>query len=133
MASLISRMFDSRSKDEKERDYELYSQRIFPFGEAQKEKIGDLLVALNPKEKRHYLMLHYILLKDSVTGPESKGYAEESRKLEKKKLVKITPEFRQQVKILMELDQKVDETLQYPTAEELSVLVDQALAEEAGK
>lgn len=76
MASLISRMFDSRSKDEKERDYELYSQRIFPFGEAQKEKIGDLLVALNPKEKRHYLMLHYILLKDSVTGPESKGYAE---------------------------------------------------------
>lgn len=33
----------------------------------------------------------------------------------------------------MELDQKVDETLQYPTAEELSVLVANALAEEPGK
>lgn len=124
MASIISRMFDGRSKEEKDRDYEVYAKRIFPFGEEQKEKVGDLLTALFPKEKRHSLMLHYILLKDSVSGPDSKGYEAEARKMEKKKVVKITPQFQTAVKILMELDLQMTGELRYPTVEEFRQMVE---------
>lgn len=133
MSSIISRMFDSRSKEEKDRDYEVYSKRIFPFGEVQKEKVGDLLSALFPKEKRHSLMLHYILLKDNVSGPDSKGYEAEARKMEKKKVVKITPQFQAAVKILMDLDLQMDEQLQYPDVEKFRQMVEEKVEASGAK
>lgn len=119
MPSVIQRMFDNRSKDEKERDYDAFSQRVFPFGDDQKNKIGELLETLFPKEKRKYLLLHYILIKDPLTLNENDDYELVEKKANKRKVVKITPEFKAVIKALVLADLAIDETLNYPTPEEL--------------
>ena len=119
MPSVIQRMFDNRSKDEKERDYDAFSQRVFPFGDEQKNKVGDLLETLFPKEKRKYLLLHYILIKDPLTLNEKDDYELIEKKANKRKVVKITPEFKAIIKALVLADLAIDEKLNYPTPEEL--------------
>ena len=119
MPSVIQRMFDNRSKDEKERDYDAFSQRVFPFGDEQKNKVGDLLETLFPKEKRKYLLLHYILIKDPLTLNEKDDYELIEKKANKRKVVKITPEFKATIKALVLADLAIDENLNYPTPEEL--------------
>lgn len=119
MPSVIQRMFDNRSKDEKERDYDTFSQRVFPFGDEQKNKVGDLLETLFPKEKRKYLLLHYILIKDPLTLNEKDDYELIEKKANKRKVVKITPEFKAAIKALVLADLAIDENLNYPTPEEL--------------
>lgn len=119
MPSVIQRMFDNRSKDEKERDYDAFSQRVFPFGDEQKNKVGDLLETLFPKEKRKYLLLHYILIKDPLTLNEKDDYELIEKKANKRKVVKITPEFKAIIKALVLADLAIDENLNYPTPEEL--------------
>ena len=119
MPSVIQRMFDNRSKDEKERDYDAFSQRVFPFGDEQKNKVGDLLETLFPKEKRKYLLLHYILIKDPLTLNEKDDYELIEKKANKRKVVKITPEFKATIKALVLADLAIDEKLNYPTPEEL--------------
>jgi hypothetical protein len=119
MPSVIQRMFDNRSKDEKERDYDAFSQRVFPFGDEQKNKVGDLLETLFPKEKRKYLLLHYILIKDPLTLNEKDDYELIEKKANKRKVVKITPEFKAAIKALVLADLAIDENLNYPTPEEL--------------
>lgn len=119
MPSVIQRMFDNRSKEEKERDYDAFSQRVFPFGDEQKNKVGDLLEVLFPKEKRKYLLLHYILIKDPLTLNEKDDYELIEKKANKRKVVKITPEFKAAIKALVLADLAIDEKLNYPTPEEL--------------
>ena len=119
MPSVIQRMFDNRSKEEKERDYDAFSQRVFPFGDEQKNKVGDLLEVLFPKEKRKYLLLHYILIKDPLTLNEKDDYELIEKKANKRKVVKITPEFKAAIKALVLADLAIDEKLIYPMPEEL--------------
>lgn len=119
MPSVIQRMFDNRSKEEKERDYDAFSQRVFPFGDEQKNKVADLLEVLFPKEKRKYLLLHYILIKDPLTLNEKDDYELIEKKANKRKVVKITPEFKAAIKALVLADLAIDEKLNYPTPEEL--------------
>ena len=119
MPSVIQRMFDNRSKEEKERDYDAFSQRVFPFGDEQKKKVGDLLEVLFPKEKRKYLLLHYILIKDPLTLNEKDDYELIEKKANKRKVVKITPEFKAAIKALVLADLAIDEKLIYPMPEEL--------------
>lgn len=119
MTSILKRLFDNRSSDEKNRDYELYTKRIFPFGEEQKGKVGDLLESMFPTEKRKYLLLHYILFKEELMQEEPMSYDEIATKINKKKLVRITPEFKATMKALTEIDMDIDEHLFFPTGEEL--------------
>ena len=119
MPSVIQRMFDNRSKEEKERDYDAFSQRVFPFGDEQKNKVGDLLEVLFPKEKRKYLLLHYILIKDPLTLNEKDDYELIEKKANKRKVVKITPEFKAAIKALVLANLAIDEKLIYPMPEEL--------------
>lgn len=122
MSSFMKRLFDNRSKDEKKRDYDLYTKRIFPFGDEQKEKVGDLLETMFPTETRRYLLLHYILIKEELMQEEPMSYDEIATKINRKKLVRITPEFKATVKALTEIDRAIDENLKYPGAEELREL-----------
>lgn len=119
MPSVIQRMFDNRSKEEKQRDYDSFSLRVFPYGDAQKDKIGELLETLFPKEKRKYLLLHYILIKDPLTLNDKDDYDAIEKKANKRKVVKITPEFKAVIKALVTADLAIDENLNYPTPEEL--------------
>ena len=60
MSSILSGLFDFRSKEEKARSYEAYSKKIFPYGDAQKDAISEILAALFPNERKNYLVMYYV-------------------------------------------------------------------------
>ena len=119
MSNVFGSLFDFRSKDDKKRDYDAYSKRIFPYGDAQREKIAGILTEWFPKEKQKYLMLHYVLVKEGLTAENPVDYQTSAKKIEKRKLVRMTPEFRAGIHALLDVDLAIDETLTYPSLEEL--------------
>lgn len=110
---------DFKTKEEREREYQEYAGKIFPYGEPQRQKIQDLLAGLLGKKKAPQLMLHYILLKEAMIDSENKDYDAVAALIEKKRIVKLNSELRECIRILIHKDMAMDEGLEYPTAEEL--------------
>lgn len=92
---------------------------LFPYGDRQKQKVQDILYALVKKKDRAQLMMHYVLIKEGMIDSETKDYEEVASEVEKKKFIKLTPELKECVRILINKDLSMDETLNYPTPEEL--------------
>lgn len=116
-----------------------YDRWAFPYGEAQKEKITNLLAELLPEEKPKMALLVFLQGKQGYTGGNAaegrppRECSEEKRmyyaqwEMEttlRGKLRKRMPRYL----ALIVADQQVDESLQYPTVEEL-----RASAEELDK
>ena len=108
-----------QSKEERERRSQEYSKKIFPYGEGQRQKIKDILYALAGKKNGAQLMMHYLLIKEAMIDSETKDYEAIAARIEKKKLIKLTPELRACVRLLIYKDLEADESLNYPTPEEL--------------
>lgn len=108
-----------QSKEEQERKYQEYFRKIFPYGEEQRQKIKDILYALAGKKNGVQLMMHYLLIKEAMINSESKDYEAIAATIEKKKLIKLTPELRACVRLLIYKDLEADENLKYPTPDEL--------------
>lgn len=119
MSNILRGLFDFRSKEEKARSYEAYSKRIFPYGDEQREKVTELLVALFPDLKRQYLSMYYILIKEGMTEKEQKDFEAAEKKAAKYRLLPKKPELKAAVKVLLDIDFAIDENLEYPTVEEL--------------
>ena len=119
MSGIFGKMFDMRSKEEKQRDFEAYSKRIFPYGDSHKEKVSEILSALYPKTNIKYLRMYYILLKDETTGENAVDFETAAKKLTKKSMVKATPELNADLHALLLADSIIDENLNYPSIEEL--------------
>lgn len=112
-------LFDFRSKEEKARIYEAYVKQIFPYGDSQREKVLGILADMFPKERLKPLMMHYILIKEEMTDENPLDFETAARKVEKKKLVRITPELHTGMQVLLNIDLGIDERLEYPSLEEL--------------
>ncbi len=121
MSSIFGKIFDSRSKEEKQRDYEIYSNRIFPYGEKHKEKVFGILAELLPKQNQKYLRMHYILMKEQMVQEEPLTFVEADAKIAKKTLLKTNPSLNSLIKTLLEVDLGIDDTLEYPNIEEIKV------------
>lgn len=119
MAGFFSSMFDMRSKEEKQKDYEAYSKKIFPYGDPHREKVSEILSALYPKTNIKYLIMYYILLKDETTGDNAVDFETAAKKLIKKSLVKVTPELNADLHALLLADYEIDQNLNYPSIDEL--------------
>lgn len=119
MASIFSKMFDMRSKEEKQKDFEDYSKRIFPYGDSHREKVSEILAALYPKTNIKYLRMYYILLKDEMTGEDGADFEIAVKKLVKKSVIKVTPELNADLHALLLADFEIDENLNYPSIEEI--------------
>ncbi|GAA4654258.1 hypothetical protein GCM10023142_13960 [Anaerocolumna aminovalerica] len=119
MAGIFGKMFDMRSKDEKQRDFEAYSKRIFPYGDSHKEKVSEILTALYPKTNIKYLRMYYILLKDEMTGEDAVDFEAAAKKLIKKSMIKVTPELNADLHALLLADFEIDENLNFPSIEEI--------------
>lgn len=119
MAGIFGKMFDMRSKEEKQRDFEAFSKRIFPYGDTHREKISEILSGLYPKTNIKYLRMYYILLKDEMTGENAVDFETAVKKLAKKSVVKVTPELNASLHALLLADLETDENLNYPSVEEL--------------
>lgn len=117
MSSFFGLVF--KSKEEREREYQEYTKKLFPYGEQQRQKVQDLIYALTDKKSGAQLMFHYILIKEAMIESEKKDYEEIASKVEKKKLHKLTPELKACIRILIYIDLDMDESLNYPTPEEL--------------
>lgn len=115
--SFLGSMF--KSKEEREKDYQNYFKKIFPYGEPQKQKIQEIINDLINKKYRNQLMMHYVLIKQEMIESENKDYDAIATKIEKKKFVKLTPELKSCIRILIDKDLAMDDSLEYPTAQEL--------------
>lgn len=121
MASFFG--MEIRSKEEKEQEFADFSKRIFPYGEAQKDRIGRLLHELFPREDRQCLLVYYVSIKDEMTGRAAKSYEEAVKSQMRAPVVRITPELINGVKALIMADREIDESLAYPTVRELKELL----------
>lgn len=117
MSSMFGNFF--MSKEDKERKYEAYSKKIFPYGDEQRKKVSALLSETFPEEKLKYLMMHYILIKECMIGEEKLDFDTAARKIAKKKIIRITPELEKGIHAILEADLSIDEKLEYPLAEDL--------------
>lgn len=108
-----------QSKEQREKNYKEYGAKIFPYGESQKQKIREILEDLITKKYGSHMMMHYVLIKQAMIESETKDYEAIATKVEKKNFVKLTPELKSCVRILIEKDLAMDESLEYPTAQEL--------------
>lgn len=124
MSNIFENMF--LSKEEKERRYREYLKKLFPYGENQKQKVQEIVSSLTSKKNAPQLMMHYVLIKEAMIDSESKDYDAVAAKIEKKNFVKLTPELKTCIKLLILKDLEIDENLNYPTCDELK-------AEAAGK
>lgn len=118
MGGIFGKIFDTRTKEDKQRDFENYSNLIFPYGEEQKEKIFGILDELLPKQNKKYLRMHYILLKDEMI--QQLSFAEANAKIAKKTLLKTNPNINSIVKTLLEADLGINDKLEYPSIEEIN-------------
>lgn len=117
MSGFLEGLF--QSKEEKERLYKEYFNKVFPYGEIQRQKVQDILSALIEKKRSSQLMMHYILIKEAMIDSADKNYEQIAAKIEKMKFIKLTPELKKCVRLLIYKDLEIDENLNYPTPEEL--------------
>lgn len=112
---VLKRLFDMRSKEEKEQAYQEYFSEIFPYGELQRIRVGLLLQELFPKERKKYIFLFYILLKEKYL--KSGDFEAALKKVEKKKIISKYDELPSIMRKLLMHDLQVTEELHYPTKE----------------
>ena len=68
--------------------------------------------------------MHYILIKEAMIDSEVKDYEAIAVDVEKKRFVKLTPELKDCVRILIYKDLAMDEGLEYPTVQELKAMAE---------
>lgn len=117
MGGIFGKLFDTRTKEDKQRDFENYSNRIFPYGEEQKDKVFGILDELLPKQNKKYVRMHYILLKDEMIQEELVTFAKADEKIAKKTLLKTNPSINSLIKALLEVDLEINDKLEYPNIE----------------
>lgn len=100
-----SGMFDFRSREEKERDYNAFFKRVFPGGEAQKERVTQQLKARVPGEDIKYVLMYYVTLKDYMVLNEEADYQRAADQAFKKmRLIRVTPELLEVFREVMEAE-----------------------------
>ena len=119
--------FKSKEKMEKEqRDFE---QRVFPFGEGQRDKAQAVLVQLSTgKQSIQEMMFAFIHAKDNYTQEEDadKALARSNAVMDKLRWRKIQD--RQLVQALLLLDLSAPSLEEYPTAEQVQAACELANA-----
>ena len=113
-----------RQRKEEERIYGLWA---FPYGQAQKEKVGELLKALLPKEDKGMALAIYLMGREGYRNDcplkEPAEPAEDPLAAAAGALRSALPRnLRNQIPLylaLIEADAKVDANLNYPAAEAL--------------
>ena len=129
MGSLMD-LFAIKTPKQRERDAKKYDRWAFPYGEAQRQKVIELLKELLPKEEAKAALAVYLMGREAYRGsfrddPEDLAERTEERKLRaldyqlETQLFGRYKKFIPYYKALVLADAEVDETLNYPSAEQL--------------
>lgn len=98
-------MFDFRSREEKERDYNAFFKRVFPGGEEQKERVMQRLKERVPGEDIKYVLMYYATLKDyMVLNVETDLQRAADMAFKKMRLIRVTPELLEVFREVMEAE-----------------------------
>lgn len=113
-----------KSKAQQKKEQEEYAAWAFPYGEAQKEKLLELLFKVYPKESAPTVLIPFLTCKELYEGALKKAGNEdaavEQLVLEVKKYKRILTKKTMPTYIAFVLaDRGVDEALNYPPVEDV--------------
>ena len=126
----IAEWFSFKSPKQRAREQKQYAKWAFPYGDAQKEKIFQLVQELLPKEDPKSAMAVFLIGRQAYRGAFNDDPEDLAERTEEKKLRALDYQLSQQLfgrykkfipyyKVLILADDQVDETLNYPSVEEL--------------
>jgi len=126
----FSDWFTFKSPAQKKRESNMYDRWAFPYGEAQRKKLEQILKALMPKEDPIAGMVVFLIGKEGYLGSFKDDPVELANRTEEKRLRAMDYVLQQQLKgknkplipyykAMILADAKIDRELNYPTLEEL--------------
>ena len=126
----IAEWFNFKTAKQRERERKMYARWAFPYGDAQREKLLQLFRELLPKEDPKTAMAIFLIGRQAYRGsyqddPEDLEDRTGEEKLAAMEQVLETQLFGRYKRMLpyyealVLADDKVDETLNYPSAEEI--------------
>ncbi|MCD8000637.1 MAG: hypothetical protein LUH21_25810 [Clostridiales bacterium] len=117
--------FNYLNKEERKKRDEEVLLHYFRYGPEHKEKITDLLEKLIPSEKREYLIMYYMQIKDYMEKYEVQKFEEAVRQIKRKCIIISTNEtVNLYYKAVMEADDRMNEDMNLPTADEIRKMVE---------
>lgn len=129
MGSLMD-MFAFKTPKQRERDAKKFDRWAFPYGEPQRQKVVALLKELLPKEEPKAALAVYLMGREAYRGSFKDDAEDLAERTEERKLRALDYQLKEQLfgryrkffpyyKVLVLADAQVDETLNYPSVEEL--------------
>ena len=126
----IADWFTFKTAKQRAREERNYARWAFPYGEAQKEKITQVIRALMPKEDPRAALSVFLMGREAYRGsfrddPEDLAERTQQGRMEALDAVLANQlfgkykKFIPYYKVLVLADLEVDETLNYPSVEEL--------------
>ena len=126
----IADWFTFKTAKQRERDEKNFARWAFPYGEAQKETIAQLIRELMPKEDPRAGLSVFLMGRQAYRGSFRDDPEDLAERTEKDKMGALDAILENQLfgrykkyipyyKALVLADMEVNETLNYPTAEEL--------------
>ena len=126
----IADWFSFKSPKQREREQKQFARWAFPYGDAQKEKLLELVKELLPKEDPKAAMAVFLMGRQAYRGSFKDDAEDLAERTEERKLRALDYTLKEQLfgrykkyipyyKALVLADAKVDETLNYPSVEEL--------------
>ena len=126
----ISEWFTFKSAKQRAREEKQFARWAFPYGEAQREKVQELIRQLLPKEDPKAALAVFLLGREALRGSFQDDPEDLAERSEQSKMAALDRTLENQLfgryrkfipyyKVLVLADLEVDETLNYPSAEEL--------------
>ena len=129
MGSLMD-MFAFKTAKQRERDAKKFNSWAFPYGLPQREKVVEIIRQLLPKEDPKAALAVYLMGRQAYRGSFKDDPEDLMERTEEKRLRALDYQLAEQLfgrykkyipyyKVLVLADAKVDESLNYPSVEEL--------------
>ena len=122
--------FTFKTPKQREREAKKFDRWAFPYGEPQRQKLMELVKELLPKEDPKAAMAVYLMGREAYRGSFKDEEEDLAERTEERKLRALDYQLKTQLfgrykkfipyyKVLVLADAQVDETLNYPSVEEL--------------
>jgi len=118
------RLFNFKSKQQREKEEREYAAWAFPHGEIQREKLTELMRELKPKEQPQMLMFSYLTCKELYNNQMEVTNSREEAIVRFMRSVKSYKQLIRKDDLCMYLalvlaDTDIDEECRYPDADEI--------------
>ena len=129
MGSLMD-LFVFKTAKQRERDAKKFDRWAFPYGEPQREKLKEIIKQLLPKEDPKAALAVYLMGRQAYRGSFKDDAEDLAERTEAQKIKALDYQLSTQLfgrykkffpyyKVLVLADAQVDESLNYPSVEEL--------------